>query len=185
MLGVHLDCCPRASAPGRSCGRLHNSRSAGNCCTWSQMLLCTCGLISRGSLPPLPPTPPSTTTYSFFLPPSFPCWLGTVQGARYFGGNQTSLPVRKIPGGVADRRLGNAMTRHRCSCNEDLGCSGPTKGPAKAMTSVPGQLDLWVRPWKTWRIPSRRCGTWKSRSQWNLLESCSLLWLLEHRILGK
>lgn len=143
MLGVHLDCCPRASAPGRSCGRLHdNSRSTGNCCTWSQMLLSTCGLISRGSLPPLPPTPPSTITFSFFLPPSFSCFPGTMQGARDFGGNQTSLPMRKIPGGVADRHLGKAMTRHKCSCNEDLGCSGPTRGPAKAMTSVPGQLDL-------------------------------------------
>lgn len=111
MLGVHLDCCPRASAPGGSCGRLHdNSRNAGNCCTWNQMLLCTCGLISWGSLPPLPPTLPAYTTFSLSLPPPSlaflvpsgwlcttliclffkqPCYPGTVQRTRDFGGNQS------------------------------------------------------------------------------------------------
>lgn len=75
MLGVHLDCCPWVSAPGWSCGCLHdNSRSGVNCCTWSQMLLCTCGLIRQCSRPPTSLTTPPRihTTLSPLLPPSNP-----------------------------------------------------------------------------------------------------------------
>ena len=64
MLGVHLDCCPQVSAPGWSCGCLHdNSRSGVNCCALSQMLLCTCGLIRQCSQPPASLCYPSQHTH--------------------------------------------------------------------------------------------------------------------------
>lgn len=74
MLGVHLACCPGVSAPGWSCGCLHdNSRSGVNCCAWSQMLLCTCGLIRRCSLPPSAlPCPSQRTHYILSLPSLLP-----------------------------------------------------------------------------------------------------------------
>lgn len=115
MLGVHLDCCPRVSAPGWSCGCLHdNSRSGVNCCALSQMLLCTCGLIRRCSRPPASLRYPSQHTTPCSLLPSSCSPSRSHPQSVCLALHPVGLFLRSVP--VALSAVNNSFNKHWSAC---------------------------------------------------------------------